>query len=89
MEEKYGEIIRGLRHELNKRNAEYEHQCEEFNQIKSELTTTKKDIASLIGLLRQNTNRETDNCKRVQSPTMGKGKGNVLGGFGKSSKDIV
>ena len=89
MEEKYGAVIANLRGELSKRNSEYEQQCEEFGSIKNELTATKKDIAALIGMLKKGSTKEADGNKKILSPS-GKGaKGNVLGGFSKSSKNIL
>ena len=89
MEEKYGAVIANLRGELSKRNSEYEQQCEEFGSIKGELAATKKDIAALIGMLKKGSAKEADGNKKILSPS-GKGaKGNVLGGFSKSSKNIL
>ena len=89
MEEKYGAVIANLRGELNKRNSEYEQQCEEFGSIKGELAATKKDIAALIGMLKKGSAKEADSSKKILSPS-GKGaKGNVLSGFSKSSKNIL
>ena len=89
MEEKYGAVIANLRGELSKRNSEYEQQCDEFGSIKNELTATKKDIAALIGMLKKGSTKEADGSKKILSPS-GKGaKGNVLGGFSKSSKNIL
>lgn len=35
---------------------EYDQQCQEFDRIRSEIVSTKKDIASLIGLVQKGKN---------------------------------
>jgi len=53
---KYSDSIHQLKSELTRCNLEYDQQCQEFDRIKSEIIGTKKDIASLIGLVQKNKN---------------------------------
>lgn len=66
-EAKYTECIQQFKVELSRCNQEYEQQRQELDKIKSDISTTKKDLASLIHMVQKKSVTSEDEHRNLRS----------------------